>query len=46
MSILSIPNFNLKVINKEARLGDDIDFGKFEKLRYDLYIRLTSLSVE
>jgi len=29
---MSIPNFNPKVIKKEARLGDDVDFGKF-KLR-------------
>jgi hypothetical protein len=30
---MSIPNFNPKVIKKEARLGDDVDFSKFEKLR-------------
>ena len=30
---MSISNFNPKVIKKEARLGDDVDFDKFEKLR-------------
>jgi hypothetical protein len=30
---MSISNFNPKVIKKEARVDDDVDFGKFEKLR-------------
>ena len=34
---MGIPNFNPEVIKKEARLGDDVDFGKFKKLMQDLY---------
>lgn len=43
---MCIPNFNPEVIKKGARLGDDVDFGKFKKLMQDLYKRLSTLSVE
>ena len=43
---MCIPNFNKEVIKKGARLGDDVDFGKFKKLMQDLYKRLSTLSVE